>query len=184
MRPWIFAAHLGRHARGAHRWGRRRLPLSQLQQWPGPRLDVPQRIDDIVAARFVIHANKSVMLTAKGQIFADLFIKARRVFGVELPNDIVTGLCCVGGRRGLVPRLFFPPHRRSACKFENARWLLISYAACFLGTLVTAIPLTAWQHGMQAVILAATMAALTSACLFALYVPRSNTVLTPSQCRP
>ena len=27
--------------------------------------------------------------------------------------------------------------------FENARWLLISYAACFLGTLVTAIVLTA-----------------------------------------
>ena len=62
--------------------------------------------------------------------------------------------------------------------FENARWLLISYAACFLGTLVTAIPLTAWQHGMQAVILAATMAALTSACLFALYVPALYTVLT------
>jgi hypothetical protein len=62
--------------------------------------------------------------------------------------------------------------------FENARWLLISYAACLLGTLVTAIPLTAWQHGMQAVILAATMAALTSACLFALYVPALYTVLT------
>jgi len=38
--------------------------------------------------------------------------------------------------------------------FENARWLLISYAACVLGTLVTAILLTAWHHGMQAVILA------------------------------
>jgi len=62
--------------------------------------------------------------------------------------------------------------------FENARWLLISYAACFLGTLVTAILLTAWHHGMQAVILAATLAALTSACLFALYVPALYTVLT------
>jgi hypothetical protein len=61
--------------------------------------------------------------------------------------------------------------------FENARWLLISYAACFLGTLVTAI-LTAWHHGMQAVILAAMMAALTSTCLFALYVPALYTVLT------
>jgi hypothetical protein len=62
--------------------------------------------------------------------------------------------------------------------FENARWLLISYAACFLGTLVTAIAVTAWHHGMQAVILAAIMAALTSACLFALYVPALYTVLT------
>jgi hypothetical protein len=62
--------------------------------------------------------------------------------------------------------------------FENARWLLISYAACFLGALVTAILLTVWQHGMEAVILAAMMAALTSACLFALYVPALYTVLT------
>ena len=62
--------------------------------------------------------------------------------------------------------------------FENARWLLISYAACFLGAVVTAILLTAWHHGMQAVILAAIMAALTSACLFALYVPALYAVLT------
>jgi hypothetical protein len=62
--------------------------------------------------------------------------------------------------------------------FENARWLLISYAACLLGTLVTAILLTAWHHGMQAVILSATLTALTSACLFALYVPALYTVLT------
>jgi hypothetical protein len=62
--------------------------------------------------------------------------------------------------------------------FENARWLLISYAACLLGTLVTAIAVTAWHHDMQAVILAAMMAALTSACLFALYVPALYTVLT------
>jgi len=61
---------------------------------------------------------------------------------------------------------------------ENARWLLISYTACFLGTLVTAILLTAWHHGMQAVLLAALMAVLTSACLFALYVPALYTVLT------
>jgi hypothetical protein len=62
--------------------------------------------------------------------------------------------------------------------FENARWLLTSYAACFLGALVTAILLTAWHHGMQAVMLAAMMAAATSACLFALYVPALYTVLT------
>jgi hypothetical protein len=63
-------------------------------------------------------------------------------------------------------------------RFENARWLLISYAACFLGTLVTAIAVTAWHHGIQAVSLPAMMAALTSACLFALYVPALYTVLT------
>ena len=62
--------------------------------------------------------------------------------------------------------------------FENARWLLISYAACFLGAVVTATLLTAWHHGMQAVILATMMAILTSACLFALYVPALYTVLT------
>ena len=62
--------------------------------------------------------------------------------------------------------------------FENARWLLMSYAACFLGTLVTAIAVTAWHHGMHGVILTAMMAALTSACLFALYVPALYTVLT------
>ena len=62
--------------------------------------------------------------------------------------------------------------------FENARWLLISYTACFLGAVVTPIVLTAWHHGMQTIILAATMAALISACLFALYVPALYTVLT------
>jgi hypothetical protein len=62
--------------------------------------------------------------------------------------------------------------------FENARWLLISYAACFLGTLVTTIVLTTWHHGTQTIVLAAVMAALTSACLFALYVPALYTVLT------
>ena len=62
--------------------------------------------------------------------------------------------------------------------FENARWLLISYAACFLAALVTAILLTGGHHGMDGVILAAMMAALTSVGLFALYVPALYTVLT------
>ena len=62
--------------------------------------------------------------------------------------------------------------------FDNARWLLISYATCFLGAVVTATLLTAWHHGMQAVILAAIITILTSACLFALYVPALYTVLT------
>jgi hypothetical protein len=65
---------------------------------------------------------------------------------------------------------------RAGC--ENARSLLISYAACFLGTLVTTIVLTTWHHGTQTIVLAAIMAALTSACLFALYVPALYTVLT------
>src|SRR5260221_5900792 len=61
--------------------------------------------------------------------------------------------------------------------FENARWLLISYAACFLGTLVTAI-LTAWHHGVQAVLLAATIAGFDSPFLFALYVSALFHVVT------
>src|SRR5947209_17312019 len=68
--------------------------------------------------------------------------------------------------------------------FENARWLLVSYAACFLGTLVLAIVLTAWHHGLHGIFLAATMAALTSACLFALYVPAPYTVLTSLSVQP
>jgi hypothetical protein len=42
-----------------------------------------KRIDDIVAGRFVGHANKSIMLTAKGKLIADLIINARRVLGQE-----------------------------------------------------------------------------------------------------
>ncbi len=45
-----------------------------------------KRIDDIVAARFIGQANKSVMLTAKGDTFADLFINAHRVLGLEPPQ--------------------------------------------------------------------------------------------------
>jgi len=45
-----------------------------------------KRINDIVAARFVSQANKSVLLTARGAMFADLFINARRVLGLEPPQ--------------------------------------------------------------------------------------------------
>ena len=45
-----------------------------------------KRIDDIVAARFIGQVNKQIILTAKGEMFADLFINARRVLGVELPQ--------------------------------------------------------------------------------------------------
>jgi hypothetical protein len=45
-----------------------------------------KRIDDIVAARFVDQVNKQIVLTAKGEMFADLFINADRVLGLERPQ--------------------------------------------------------------------------------------------------
>jgi hypothetical protein len=45
-----------------------------------------KRIDDIIAARFIDRTNKRIMLTAKGEMFADLFINARRVLGLEPPQ--------------------------------------------------------------------------------------------------
>jgi hypothetical protein len=45
-----------------------------------------KRIDDIVAARFIDQVNKRIVLTAKGEMFADLFINARRILGVEPPQ--------------------------------------------------------------------------------------------------
>jgi hypothetical protein len=45
-----------------------------------------KRIDDIVAARFIDQMNKRIVLTAKGAMFADLFINARRVLGLEPPQ--------------------------------------------------------------------------------------------------
>ena len=45
-----------------------------------------KRIDDIVAARFIGQVNKQIILTAKGEMFADLFINARRVLRLELPQ--------------------------------------------------------------------------------------------------
>jgi hypothetical protein len=45
-----------------------------------------KRIDDIIAARFIDQVNKRIALTAKGELFADLFINARRVLGLEPPQ--------------------------------------------------------------------------------------------------
>jgi hypothetical protein len=45
-----------------------------------------KRIDDIIAARFIDRTNKRIVLTAKGEMFADLFINARRVLGLEPPQ--------------------------------------------------------------------------------------------------
>ena len=45
-----------------------------------------KRIDDIAAAGFIDQMNKRIVLTAKGEMFADLFINARRVLGLETPQ--------------------------------------------------------------------------------------------------
>jgi hypothetical protein len=45
-----------------------------------------KRIDDIVAARFIDQTSKQIVLTAKGEMFADLFINADRVLGLEPPQ--------------------------------------------------------------------------------------------------
>jgi hypothetical protein len=45
-----------------------------------------KRIDDIIAARFIDQADKRIVLTAKGQTFANLFINVRRILGLEPPE--------------------------------------------------------------------------------------------------
>jgi hypothetical protein len=45
-----------------------------------------KRIDDIIAARFIDQVDKRIVLTEKGGMFADLFINARRVLGLEPPQ--------------------------------------------------------------------------------------------------
>ena len=45
-----------------------------------------KRIDDIVAARFIDQVDKRIVLTAKGEMFAALFINARRVLGLGPPQ--------------------------------------------------------------------------------------------------
>lgn len=60
----------------------------------------------------------------------------------------------------------------------NAGWLLTSYAFAIAGTLLTAAAFTAGSHALPSVIVAVAIAALTSACLFVLYVPAVYTVLT------
>src|SRR5260370_5589782 len=62
--------------------------------------------------------------------------------------------------------------------FENARWLLISYAACFLGTLGTAILVTAWHHGVQAVIPTPHLGVFNTTLLVSLLVSPLHTLVT------
>jgi hypothetical protein len=45
-----------------------------------------KRIDDIVAAHFIDQVDKRIVLTAKGEMFAGLFINARRVLGLGPPQ--------------------------------------------------------------------------------------------------
>ena len=45
-----------------------------------------KRLDDIIAARFIDRVNKRIVLTGRGEMFADLFINARRVLGLEPPQ--------------------------------------------------------------------------------------------------
>jgi hypothetical protein len=63
--------------------------------------------------------------------------------------------------------------------FENARWLLVSYAVSLLGTLATVMAIMVITgQPIEAILLAALIAALTSACLFALYIPAHYALLT------
>ena len=45
-----------------------------------------KRIDDIIAVRLVDQVNKRIVLTSKGEMFANLFINARRVLRLEPPQ--------------------------------------------------------------------------------------------------
>jgi hypothetical protein len=60
----------------------------------------------------------------------------------------------------------------------NARWLVVSYAMSVLATLVTAIGFVAGSQPLLVVVLAVSVALMTSACLFVLYVPAVYVVLT------
>jgi hypothetical protein len=60
----------------------------------------------------------------------------------------------------------------------NARWLLRSYAMCFTGTLASVVVISLYCDFGHAIALSLIIAALTSACLFVLYVPLVYSVLT------
>jgi hypothetical protein len=60
----------------------------------------------------------------------------------------------------------------------NVRWLVLSYAACCAATLVTVVALSMWHNSAQTLLLLLSIAVLTSACLFVLYVPAVYTILT------
>jgi hypothetical protein len=61
---------------------------------------------------------------------------------------------------------------------DNAQWLVRSYAASFAATLASVVALSIWGDFGQMLLLSMLVAALTSACLFVLYVPAVYTILT------
>lgn len=61
---------------------------------------------------------------------------------------------------------------------DNAQWLVGSYAASFAAMLASVLALSMWVDFDQALLLPVIVAALTSACLFVLYVPAVYTILT------
>jgi hypothetical protein len=61
---------------------------------------------------------------------------------------------------------------------DNAQWLVRSYAACSAAMLASVVALSMWDDCGQMLLLSMLVAALTSACLFVLYVPAVYTVLT------
>ena len=61
---------------------------------------------------------------------------------------------------------------------DNAQWLVGSYAASAAAMLASVVALSMWGDSGQVLLLAVIVAALTSACLFVLYVPAVYTILT------
>jgi hypothetical protein len=61
---------------------------------------------------------------------------------------------------------------------DNAQWLVRSYAACSAAMLASVVALSMWRYSGQMLLLSLAIAALTSACLFVLYVPAVYTILT------
>jgi len=61
---------------------------------------------------------------------------------------------------------------------DNARWLVRGYAACSAAMLASVVALSMWGGFGQALLLSVVLAALSSACLFVLYVPAVYTILT------
>ena len=63
-------------------------------------------------------------------------------------------------------------------RHDNAQWLVRSYAACSAAMLVSVVALSMWRDSGQTLLLSLLIAALSSACLFVLYVPAVYTILT------
>jgi hypothetical protein len=61
---------------------------------------------------------------------------------------------------------------------DNAQWLVLSYAASSAAMLASVVALSMWGDFGQMLPLSVLIAALTSACLFVLYVPALYTILT------